>query len=183
MGVVLSFPFELWRGILFWPKLYYCLYNPSPTRRSIWAIISDPEDKLSTQIKLKNMPSSRMIRPLWSQFLVFSGYQVHAAHAHLHQHTNDKVLDTIANAAGPSLPKVWDPLCLAIPYQYLLVLLFEPPDCYISQWIRIAAIVLVYMIPLCRGAAYLTSLHLFLLPPTAHPRASLHPTCSSCNNG
>jgi hypothetical protein len=66
MGVVLSFPFELWRGILFWPKLYDRLYNLNTMRRSIWAIISDPEDKLSTQIKLKNMPSSGMIHPLWS---------------------------------------------------------------------------------------------------------------------
>jgi hypothetical protein len=66
MGVVLSFPFKLWCGILFWPKLYYRLYNLSTKGGSIWAIISDPEDKLSTKIKLKNMPSLGTIRPLWS---------------------------------------------------------------------------------------------------------------------
>ncbi len=99
---------------------------------------------------------------------------MHGAYAHLHQHTNDEVADTIADAAGPSLPKVWDPLCLAIPYQYLLMSLFEPPDCYFGWWITIAAIVLVYMIPLCQGEAYLISLCLFPLPPTARPRQPQH---------
>jgi hypothetical protein len=75
------------------------------------------------------MPSPGTIRPLWFRLLVSSGYQVHGVYAHLHQHNNKEVADAIADAVGPSLPKVWDPLCFAIPYQYLLAKLFEPPDC------------------------------------------------------
>ncbi len=52
------------------------------------------------------MPSPGTIRPLWSRLLIFSGYHVHGAYAHLHQHTNEEVVDAIANAVGPSLPKV-----------------------------------------------------------------------------
>jgi hypothetical protein len=149
MPVILSFPFELWQGILFWPKLYYRLYNPSAKGQSIWGIITDPEDISSTRIKLTNMPSPGTIRSLWSRLLVFSGYQVHGAYAHLHQRYNKKVTDAIADAVEPSLPKVWDPLCLAIPYQYLLALLFKPPDCYFRRWITNITIILIYMIPLC----------------------------------
>jgi hypothetical protein len=29
MEVILRFPFELWRGISFWPRFYYHLFNPS----------------------------------------------------------------------------------------------------------------------------------------------------------
>jgi hypothetical protein len=87
---------------------------------------------------------------------------VHGAYAHLHQHNNKEVADAIANAVGPSLPKVWDPLCLAIPYQYLLAKLFEPSDCSLGWWITLFAIIMVYMVPLCQGAAYLT--YLCLLP-------------------
>jgi hypothetical protein len=120
------------------------------------------------------MPSLGTIRPLWSRLLVFSGYQVHGAYAHLHQHNNKEVADAITNAAGPSLPKVLDSLCLAIPYQYLLAKLFEAPDCSLGRWITLFAIILVYKVPLCQGAAYLTYLHLFPLPPMARPRMPKH---------
>jgi hypothetical protein len=79
MEVILHFPFELWRGILFLPRFYYCLFNPSTKGGSIWACISNPDDRLSTSIKLHNMPSLGTIHPLWSRLLVFSGYQVHEA--------------------------------------------------------------------------------------------------------
>ncbi len=113
------------------------------------------------------MPSTGTIHPLWSRFLVFSSYQVHGAYAHLHQHNNAEIADSIADARGPSLSKVWDPLRLMVPYQYLLALFFEPPDCCFGQWIVILTIVLIYMVPLCQGAAYLTYLCLFPLPPPA----------------
>jgi hypothetical protein len=120
-------------------------------------------------IKLHNMPSPGTIHPLWSRLLVFSGYQVHGAYAYLHQHNNEEVVDAIVNAVDPSLPKVWDPICLVIPYQYLSAKLFELPDCSLGRWITLLAIILVYMVPLCQGVVYLTYLHLFPLPPTARP--------------
>jgi hypothetical protein len=124
---------------------------------------------LSTQFKLNNLPSSGQIRPLWSNFLVLSGYQVHGTFAHLHQHNNEEVADTLTNVAGLSQPKIWDPLHLTIPYKYLSALLFKPPDCCLGQWIMLATVILIYMIPLCCGAAYLTYLRLFSLPSTARP--------------
>ncbi len=94
---------------------------------------------------------------------------MHGAYAHLHQHNNAEVAESIAGAVRPSLSKVWDPLHLAVPYQYLLAMLFEPPVCCFGQWITILTIVLIYMVPLCRGVAYLTYLRLFPLPPPACP--------------
>jgi hypothetical protein len=113
---------------------------------------------------LKNMPSQAIIDPLWLRFLIFSTYQVHGAYAHIHQKENADVSEALAEAAGPALPKVWDPLCLAIPYQFLSVKLLEPPDCYMRQWMAITGIKGTYLIPLCCGAAYLTYLCLFPLP-------------------
>ena len=113
-------------------------------------------------------------------------YQVHGAYAHLHQHNNKDVADVLSGAAGSSIPHVWDPLHFAIPYQYLSDKVFKPPDCYIGQWITIISIIIIYMIPLCRGAAYLTYLQLFPLPPMAQPhkrtrRARQHTTLTTAN--
>ena len=77
---------------------------------------------------------------------------------------------------GPSLPLIWDPLRLTIPYQYLSARLFKPPDCYFGRWITIISLILIYLVPLCRGAAYLTYLRLFPLPPLARPcKRARHP--------
>ncbi len=81
---------------------------------------------------------------------------------------------------GPALPKVWDPLCLAIPYQYLSAKLFEPPNCYMRQWMAIAGIMGIYLIPLCWGAAYLTYLHLFPLPSLAISKQKRRCRCHGC---
>ena len=164
-AILLNFLFKIWRGFLFWPRLFHWLFNPHAPGRSVWHILTDPEDFTSTRIKMKNRPSAEVIRPLWSKFLVFSTYQVHGAYAHLHQHNREDVADALLDAAGPSLPRIWDPLCLPIPYQYLSAGLFKPPDCYFGQWITI----LIYLVPLSRRAAYLTYLRLFPLPPLARP--------------
>ncbi len=92
---LLYFPFKLCRGLLFWPRLFYSLYNPTADSRSIQKILTDPKDAKSTWIKMKNLPSVDIICPRWSKFLVFSGYQVHGAYAHLHQHNNNEVADAI----------------------------------------------------------------------------------------
>ncbi len=112
---------------------------------------------------------------------MLSGYQVHGAFAHLHQHNNEEVADTLADAVGSSQPKNWDPLLLAIPYKYLSALLFKPPDCWLGQWITLATAILIYMIPLCCRAAYLTYLCLFPPPSKARPRKPnrLHHRCAA----
>jgi hypothetical protein len=102
--------------------------------------------------------------------MVFSTYQVHGAYAHLHQHNNEEVTDAISDATGSPLPRVWDPLRRSIPYQYLSASLFKPPDCYFGQWIAVISIMIIYMAPLCRRAAYPTCLRLFPLPFKARPR-------------
>jgi hypothetical protein len=174
--LLLQWPFELWRGLSFWPWLYYQLFNPNAPGRSVWQIITDPKDRASTRTKMKNQPSEGVICPLWSKLLVFSTYQVHGAFAHLHQRNNDDVADALSDAAGPSLPRLWDPLRLNIPYQHLSARLFKPPDCYVGRWITFISIIMIYLVPLCRGAAHLTYLRLFPPPPTACSRKR---TCRS----
>ena len=88
---LLCFLFELCQGLLFWPQIFYRLYNPTANGWSVWKILTDPEDVMSTRIKMKNLPSAGIIRPLWSKFLVFAGYQVHGAYAHLHQHNKKRL--------------------------------------------------------------------------------------------
>jgi hypothetical protein len=78
--VMLSFPVLLWRGICFWPRLYFDLFGPGAQGRSLFAIIFDPENEKSTLRKMKNQKPAGTIRPLWSKFLVFSTYQVHGAY-------------------------------------------------------------------------------------------------------
>jgi hypothetical protein len=167
LQILLSFPYHIRRGICFWPRLYYLLYNPKAKGHSIWDIITDLKDKSSMYMKLKNMLFQAIIHPLWLRFLVFSTYQVHGAYDHIHQEENVDVSEALAEAAGPTLLKVWDPICLAIPYQFLSMRLFEPPDWYMRQWMVIAGIIGIYLIPLCWGAAIFTYLSLFLLPSLA----------------
>jgi hypothetical protein len=164
LQIILSFPYHIWCGICFWPRLYYRFYNPKAKGCLIWDIITDPKEKSSTHTKLKNMPSQAIICPLWLRLLVFSTYQVYGAYAHIHQKENADVSEAPAEAAGPALPKVWDPLHLAFPYQFLSAKLFEPPDYYMCQWMTVAGIIGFYLIPLCWGAAYLTYICLFPSP-------------------
>jgi hypothetical protein len=97
---------------------------------SLWLILTDPEDRSSTwRKKLKNLKPKGAICPLYSRFLVFSSYQVYGAYAHLMQANNKEAMESIASASGPSLPKTWDSLQIAISYNYLALVLFEPPDC------------------------------------------------------
>ena len=39
---LLWFPFQLCQGLLFWPRLFYSLYNSTADGRSIWKIVIDP---------------------------------------------------------------------------------------------------------------------------------------------
>ena len=58
---LLCFPFELCQGLLFWPQLFYSLYNPTTDGRSILKILTDPEDVTMTRINMKNLPSAGII--------------------------------------------------------------------------------------------------------------------------
>ena len=156
--VFLSFPVLLWRGICFWPRLYFELFGPGVKGCSFFAIIFDPENEKSTLRKMKNHKPAGMIRPLWSKFLVFSTYQVHGAYAHLFQKNNREVSEPIAQASGPATPRVWDPLRLSVPYQFLVPRCFKPPDCQLRRGLTIALIIAIYLVPLSRGLLYLAYL-------------------------
>jgi hypothetical protein len=48
LQILLSFPYHIWRGICFWPQLYYRLYNPKAKGCLTWDIITNLKDKSST---------------------------------------------------------------------------------------------------------------------------------------
>jgi hypothetical protein len=54
---ILLFPLLLRQGICFWPILYYQLFCPGSRGCLVWAIIIDPDNKVSTQRKTKNLQS------------------------------------------------------------------------------------------------------------------------------
>ena len=56
-------------------------------------------------------------------------------------------------------PRAWDPLRLAIPYEYLPARIFKPPDCSLAKLLTILLLLGLYSVPLCRGALYLSSMH------------------------
>ena len=115
--LILKFPCLLWQALHFWPRFYYTLYWTSAKGRSIWKIITDPKDDTSQTLKIKNFDQPSRIQPLWSCFLAFTTYQVHGAYAHLHQAHHKEVAEA---TSGITLPQIWDPLRLAIPYKILL---------------------------------------------------------------
>ena len=106
-----------WMVISFWPRFYWRLFRPSAKGRLEWSILTDPEDQFSDSRKLKNLNPAGWIRPLWSKYMVFLTYQVHGAYAHLNQNQNKEVAESLVESAGPALPRAWDPLQLAIPYE------------------------------------------------------------------
>ncbi len=120
--------------------------------RSFWHIITDPKDASSWSLKTKNFDPPTRIRPLWSRFLVFSSYQVHGAYAHLHKANHEDVAEA---TSGPTLPRIWDLLRLATPYNIAQRQLFKPPDCYLARLVSLVIIVAVYTVPLTRATLYI----------------------------
>ena len=157
LGWILAPVYYFWVVISFWPRFYWRLFRPSAKGRSVWSILTDPEDQSSVSCKLKNLNPAGWIRPLWSKYMVFSTYQVHGACAHLHQNQNKEVAESLIESAGPALPRAWDPLRLAIPFEYLSARLFKPPDCSLARLLTILPLLSLYSVPLCRGALYLSS--------------------------
>ena len=160
----------LWQAFLFWPKFYYTLFWPSAKGRSVWHIITDPKDASSRSLKKKNFDPPTRISPLWSRFLVFSSYQVHGAYAHLHQANHEEVAEA---TSGPTLPRIWDPLRLATPYNIAQRRLFKPPDCYLARFVSLAIIVAVYTVPLTRATLYIIYLCLRTPPQVLHSSTPL----------
>jgi hypothetical protein len=144
--------------ISFWPRFCWCLFRLSAKGRSVWSILTDPEDQFSVGRKLKNLNPAGWISPLWSKYMVFSTYQVHGAYAHLNQNQNKKVAESLIESAGPVLPRAWDPLRLAIPYEYLSARLCKPPDCSLAKLLTLLLLLGLYSVPLCRGALYLSNM-------------------------
>ena len=112
-------------------------------------------------------------------------YQAHGAYAHLHQHNNEEVTDSISDAMGSPLPCVWDPLCLSIPYQYLSALLFKPPDCYFGRWIAVISIMMIHAPSLPRSSVphMLTSVSFAFQGLSLQMETSSPTTCHSCHGG
>jgi len=158
-GWILAPAYYFWLVISFWPRFYWQLFHPSAKGRSVWSILTDPEDQFSVSCKLKNLNPAGWIRPLWSKYMVFSTYQVDGAYAHLNQNQNKEVAESLIESAGPALPRAWDPLRLAIPYEYLSARLFQPHDCYLAKLLMILLLLGLYTVPLVRGATHLAFLH------------------------
>ena len=78
--------------------------------------------------------------------MVFTTYQVHGAYAHLHQHRNAAVEESIKESAGPVLTRV------------LLARVPKPPDCYLAKLLTILLLLGLYTVPLVRGATHLAFL-------------------------
>ena len=71
----------LFRILSFWPKFYWHLFKPDPTRRSIWQILTSPVPPDGP----KAMQPSTNIPCLNGKYYCHSFYQVQGAFAHLHQ--------------------------------------------------------------------------------------------------
>ena len=67
--------------LLYWPKFYWHLFEPDPTRRSIWTIVTNPIPAEGP----KAQRARHSIPCLNSKYYCHSFFQVHGAYAHLHQ--------------------------------------------------------------------------------------------------
>ena len=84
-----------------------------------------------------------------AKFSCFSSYQVQGAYTHLNQR-HEKDLDEAVSAAT-TLVFYNDPLRLAVPYEYLLEMLPEPPDGLLKSLFSLPLILIVYLYPILRG--------------------------------
>ena len=141
----LIYQHPLIRLITFWPKFYWSLFSPKSNRRSIWNIICDPVPDSGT--KTKNI-STRMVC-LRDRYSCHSFYQVQGVYAHLHQ-SSEKDLDEAIQTAT-AIIYYDDPLRLAIPYEYLLEWLPEPPDGITKSLLSLTIIISIYSMIVIKG--------------------------------
>ncbi len=165
-NTILCGPMFVDNTLMFLPQFYCHLFETCSTGHSILTILFNPEGGgLSNQPRLRNAISKiNCICPLWLKLNVFSTYQVHGAYVHLHQSSGEDVSLAIKKASGPCLPKVWDPLHLAIPYHRFSQVLFKPPDCYLTRLATIGLLIAIYTVLLLRGAMYLTDIFVYRKP-------------------
>jgi hypothetical protein len=155
--------YYLWLALSFWPQFFWYHFGKQAKGCSVWLILTDPKDQSSTARKLRNHNPVGWFHPIWSRYMVFTAYQVHGAYAHLHQHQNQNVEGSIVELAGPAQPWSWDPLRLAIPYEYLSARVCKPPDCCLAKLLTILLLLGLYTVPLVRGATYLSCLRIHTL--------------------
>ncbi len=157
-NLILCGPMFVYNTLMFWPWLYCNLFGTHSTKCLILIILFDPEGGgISNQSQLRNaIYNINCICPLLLKLNVFSTYQDNGAYAHLHHSSAEYVSLLIKEASGLSLPKIWGPLHLTIPYHHFSQVLFKPPDCCLAQLTTIALLIVVYSIPVLRGAMYLT---------------------------
>ena len=103
-GWILMRVYYLWMALSYWPQFFWYLFGKCTKGRSVWSILTNPEDQSFTARNLWNQNPVGWICPLWSRYMVFATYQVHGAYAHLYQHWNKDVEGSIVELAGPALP-------------------------------------------------------------------------------
>ena len=133
------------RLITFWPKFYWSLFRSKSNRRSIWNIICHPVPDLGP--KTKNI-STRMVC-LRDRYYCHSFYRVQGVYAHLNQ-SNEKDLDEAIQTAT-AIIYYDDPLHLAIPYEFLLERLPEPPDGITKSLLSLTIIISIYSMIVTKG--------------------------------
>ena len=144
------------RICLFWPRFYYSLLYKK-RGRSIWDIITNPVPpdgkKVGGPIKMVCLNEN---------LYCHSYYQVRGAFAHLNQ-TGEPDLDE-AIAEATKLVYYDDPLHLAIPYNFFMEMLPEPPDGMLKSALAFTLILFVYMYPILRGIIRLWArlLHVYI---------------------
>ena len=153
----------LMRLIMFWPKFYWSLFRPSSDRyqRSIWQIINEPVPYFGT--KTKNICNRIVCRQ--DRYYCHSYYQVQGAYAHLNQ-SYIKDLDEAVHAATAFI-YYDDPLRMAIPCEFLLRRLPEPPDGFTKGLLSLSLIISIYSLIVAKGLIrlwyQLVTAHLFKL--------------------
>ena len=142
------------RGLVFWFKFFKSILatvlpgerqyagtekyrSGEPTqKRPWWYILQYPQNKYPwerrhdrPQVSRKtsrqfNSKGKTRIQPIRCQPGLVSGYQVDGAFAHLGSGLDDDLTEAISVATF-----VDDPLRLAVPYEYVAPLIYEPPKC------------------------------------------------------
>ena len=131
----------------FWPKFYWSLFKPTldKNRRSIWTIIWNPVPDFGPR---PNQSRNRIVCSR-DKYYCHSFYQVQGAYAHLNQRT-EKDLDEAVQAAS-RIVYYDDPVRLAVPYEFLMARLPEPPDGLLKSALSLGLILLVYSLMIIKG--------------------------------
>ena len=121
-------------AVCWWFKLYWNLIT-DPKGRPLYNILINPryigckhqsQARVSRETKRHfNAKGKVKIIPPNAWHGVTSSYQVHGSYAHLGSTSHREVGDALS--AASTIQYFDDPLCLSVPYNYLLDKISEPP--------------------------------------------------------